>query len=519
MSEAEVGATGGDVSVASGPLGGLAITVPAGAFETAVPFEVSLTEITDTSYGSVVTPLSPLITVDNGGGYSLDDIEVRVPVRVPDGWFAMGFFYDDGALEAMPLVSLGADHVTVATRHFSSFFIGAIEERLLPEEYATGYWPEDDAWSFVNYGTYPQPWGICAGMSLTSMWYFAERKATEGPLWDRWDDNGRRDSPTFWQDDSWALRWATAMYDHYDRYSLFKRFSLWLGADPDYHRLQHDAFRYAMYVTGQPQFIAIWNAAGTAGHAMVVYAQTRGSLWVADPNYPGDYRQILFDEASGTFLPYNSGLSANDVASGNEISFTTFGMAAKSALVPWPTIGALYDQLQAGTVGADSFPTYSLLVRSMQPDGTYFVEDLRDGYLTSLNALEVGIATGFDGRLEVYRGTTSLGETDVLTSTVWFSLGLNLGANDIGFYLRGWPPNGQRLSYVDFRRLTLYRSEETTVPPPPPDEPTPPPPSGQPDCGEGFEPVWHDCDPLDEIEELMWCRDNPGGFWDCQRAP
>jgi hypothetical protein len=301
---------GGSVTIERGTLEGFEIEVPPGAFETSTTFDISLTEITGDSFGKALMAISPLITIDNGGVYSASILTVRLPVKVPTGMFAMGFLYDGGDVEAMPLIDAGGDGVIVATRHFSSFFVGAIERALLPEEVGTGYRVQEDNWQFVNRGTYAKPNGICTGMSLTSIWYFLERKSSEGHLWERWDDDGRRDTPGFWYDDAWALRWATKAQTEMS-WLATQRQTAWQYRAKE--RLQYDAFRYAMYLTGEPQLLEMWDANGGNGHAMVVYAHTTNSLWVADPNYPKDLRQIHFDDDTGEFKTYSSGTNAETV--------------------------------------------------------------------------------------------------------------------------------------------------------------------------------------------------------------
>jgi len=47
---------------------------------------------------------------------------VEVPVNIPEGYFAMGFLYNEntGELEGMPLIAMNSHSVTVAARHFAT---------------------------------------------------------------------------------------------------------------------------------------------------------------------------------------------------------------------------------------------------------------------------------------------------------------------------------------------------------------------------------------------------------------
>ena len=488
--EASVSAAGGAVAIRRGPLTGLTIEVPGGSYADTTAFTVTLTEVDGATFGRAVRPLTPLVTVDNGGAYSDEIMTVRVPVRVPEDTFAMGFLYEDGALEALPLVDLGADHVTIATRHFSSFLIAGIEYALLPPDVGTQFRVQDDNWQFVNNGTYPEDSGICAGMSLTSMWYFLERKGSEGELWNRWDDDGRQDTPSFTNDDAFALRWATKVQRAVDWSSLTRKISKAI-ARQGYERLQYDAFRYAMYVTGEPQYMTLNDASGGSGHAMVVYAQTPGSLWIADPNYPRDLRQIRFDETAGEFSTYSSGTDAEAIEAGVDVAYERFALVAKTALIPWDTIADLYQQMPAGIVGAGVFPPYQLAVRTQQPDGSWLSQPLQNGFLTSLPTLTLGVNPTFDAAINVYKGTseTAFGTFRANAVTGWGAVPLPLlGANEIGIEIVGGPSSAAPGAWVDFRRFTVYRGEPvttTTAPPATAPPPTTPPATAPPqtwDC-------------------------------------
>ena len=48
-------------------LEGLVLDIPSGAHESETTFKISYAQIKSHTFGSAVTPISPLITVDNGG--------------------------------------------------------------------------------------------------------------------------------------------------------------------------------------------------------------------------------------------------------------------------------------------------------------------------------------------------------------------------------------------------------------------------------------------------------------------
>ncbi len=102
---------GGVIAIdrAGDPLDGLTIQVPPGAYEQPRPFEISHRPLKPEALPAHLNPMTPVITVDSGGGYSEEVMTLRVPVRLPDvGHLPMGFFYEQetGLLEAIPLTDV-----------------------------------------------------------------------------------------------------------------------------------------------------------------------------------------------------------------------------------------------------------------------------------------------------------------------------------------------------------------------------------------------------------------------------
>jgi hypothetical protein len=156
---------------------GLEIDVPAGAWPGAT-LQVTAEPITRSSFGQLVTPISPLYTVSGAEGMAPDPVTLKIPASIPDGSFAMGFFYDasSGQLEGMPLLAEDGTSVTIATEHFSSFFLSLVDGAILPETIDSGFRPGVDDWQFPNYGSYVTPLGNCAGEVLTEAYYYIERR-------------------------------------------------------------------------------------------------------------------------------------------------------------------------------------------------------------------------------------------------------------------------------------------------------------------------------------------------------
>ena len=446
VAAATIGESGGAITVgdSGGSLVGLALQVPSGAYGTARDFAVSYRPITGHSYDERINPISPLITVENGGGYADDIITLKVPVEVPQGHFAMGFFYDrdTGALEGMPLVAEEASSVTVATRHFSDFFISSVlQSVLLNITVDSGFRPGVDDWQFQNKGSYIAPRGLCAGQSIAAMWYYNERK-DEQRLYGRYDNylSEEEKTPDLWEDDNLAYRLASTV--HADAWSGVEAKilrSVRSVAD-DLHML---AFAYAFHVTGTPQFVSLGREGG--GHAVIGYKIEKGSLWIADPNFPGvksAERQIEFRD--GKFQPYTSA----EYVGGPGRVYTKIGFMATTALVEWDAVGARFAEMENGAVGDEYFPAYTMLG---QGPGAAAVP-LVDGVAFPDDQLAVPIPD-LGWTVKVFRAGQELPKVDG-----WVTL--EPGENKLGILVQ------LDDRYVDFYRVTVIYNEVTIEPDP-----------------------------------------------------
>ena len=173
---------------------GLTLDVPANAYAEETHFTVSYAPVKEHSFGDDFTPISPMISIDNGDALAAEPIELTIPVTVPEGEFAMAFYYDDdaGTLEGLPLVTSDATSVTVVTRHFSNIIVSATGQDLAAVSADSGFRPGVDDWQFTNNGSYIEQGGHCSGQSMSAMWYYIAKP--DGPnahLYGRYDNNGK----------------------------------------------------------------------------------------------------------------------------------------------------------------------------------------------------------------------------------------------------------------------------------------------------------------------------------------
>jgi hypothetical protein len=455
------------------PLDGFVIDVPAKSYSGSRKFKVSSAPITKQTFGNDINPISPMITVDNGGGYSDEIMFVRVPVKVPDGKFAMGFLYDEKSkqLEGMPMVGRDSDSITVATRHFSNFFISMIEEALLKKNIDSGFRPGIDDWQFDNMGSYIIPDGQCSGQSISVMWYYyAQPDGRDACLYGRYDNNGNQPAtPDLWQDDSLGYRFCSTIQRDSMMSSGSGALTNWIslagigwkkqpavegsGLLPKWNRVQIPGisdestlrlFAYSIQASGQPQFVALLSNAGT-GHAMVCYAVSdNGTLLIADPNYHGkDDRMIEY--ADSKFKPYNSGANKADIDAGKGKAYEKIIYAGAWTLVSYDKVAGRWTEFKNRTIGNDRFPAYNLRYRDA--DGQ--MQDMKDGVVSPdgyiyVKATEALLSLSGPRPL---MGMAFRDGTQVVEEPKGFKL--NLGKNKLGIFVLGEVGNGWEP--VDFK--------------------------------------------------------------------
>ena len=78
-----IGTDGGKVVVTNSdsPINGLTITVPQKGYDETRNYTVSYAPITSHDLGENFNPISPMITIKNGGGYSDMPLSIKVPLK------------------------------------------------------------------------------------------------------------------------------------------------------------------------------------------------------------------------------------------------------------------------------------------------------------------------------------------------------------------------------------------------------------------------------------------------------
>lgn len=488
VAEVDIPATGGSIAVTdqASQIPGLMVSVPHCAYDAQTNFKISTTGIEKHTFGKQFTPITPLITIDNGHGFASQPMTVTIPIKISKDEFAMAFYYDrsNGELEGIPIVSLSEDQIVITTSHFSEMVVSKVQKSELDSiKIDTGFEPGVDDWQFKNNGSYVERGGHCAGQSITSMWYYYEKykKAGERRLYGRFDNNDNGAGTIgFDLDDSWSYRYASVVQKAlaWDTTS-FKLFDKLTGAS-DY--VTYYAFAYSMLLTGNPQYTGIlrYDQKGdvAGGHAMVVYRIEKGTIYVADPNYPGDAtRSIVYDTKTNKFTPYESGENAEEIKKGNSRTYAGIGYFAVSSMIDWSVVGNEYDKMVKGQSGNDVFPKFELYYLTSVDKATGAEAYMKCGSGVEISEDETAkISPALKGKLKfkcvgewssqryyIYDGTKVVGGPFNLSNgrlQCYIPVVLNKGVNDLGFYSAGFADGKEK--YIDFKRFKVTYGQTTT---------------------------------------------------------
>jgi hypothetical protein len=498
-----IGTQGGTVKVSqtNSPVNGMEIVVASGSFSSSQNFKITTAEIIENKLGANVNPITPLISISYGGGYSNGIMEIKIPIKLPSGHTALGFYYDPftGKLEGIPVIALSSNSITLLTRHFMSasqlksaelkagvaepnkanIIITSISESFLNSQpvIASGFKPGVDDWEFTNYGSYIATGGHCAGQNMAAMWYYFEKKPTSGSLFNKFSDN-----PKLWQDNARGYKFCSVIHKDLDwvgKVATF--FDKYIDKNQELDKLKLLTIAGTMLVTGEPQGIGIYYQNGVrtdgtpsyAGHDLICYqvSVSGGKLYISDPNTPGTEQSISF--TNNKFDPYLAKLNGNEPAS--PFPYVTY--YAKTAYIEWDKIGKRYDELLNNTIGnvaPNAFPSYTIWVKDKILDF-----ELKEGLNVSNDTLNTYVecpasitAVVKNGKriisLQVY-GTDGLVKSKQTVPGVqnWsLSTGnyvkLTPGPNKLGYLVIGWNSNVLFKNstesiplFIDFKWITV----------------------------------------------------------------
>lgn len=451
-----IGADGGaiDYTRSGDSLSGLELTVSPNTYGEARPFRISYAPITSAAHldGSLI--ISPAIIIENSGDYGTRPMFLKIPVNIPDGYFAMPFAYrEDGTIEAIPLLDWTPNSVTLWSRHFEHstimeqgsrawskgrrvqaerprstlVVIAEKMDKIMAATVTTSFKPGVDDWQFENRGSHIAPKGHCAGQTFGMMYYFNEQKKIENrPLHNAYDNNGKFATEKIWQDDELAYKFCSVLQDDYR--SFFPDIDIdaalaKLGRTSQFvDSLTFMCFKLGIYRTKQPQFIGILRTGG--GHAMTIYEGSASELKICDPNYPKKTdRKITFSGPG--FQPYTSGPDATTLG----VAYPKIRYYGTTATMNWKFAREEWKKFKEGTVGIFEFPTFAILGQDTASWGPY---GIASGWKTKTGMAKFTLSTDialYDLKELYLKDGTTISPND----TGWYQI--PDGLNQIGFYV------------------------------------------------------------------------------------
>jgi hypothetical protein len=497
LAKKSISSTGGIISVEKNdsPLDGMKIVVPSGAYTTAQTITISASDIKSHEFGEHFNPISPLITIICDGGYSNDFMSLTIPLSIPEGHIPVGFYLDEstGKLEGIPFKEITQQSITLLTRHFlpgsklrnenstvksantqtakgANIIISSISESVLNMQpiISSGFKPGTDDWEFINYGSYLCPRGQCAGQNMAAMWYYYEKKNSNGKLFNKF-----RDNTNIWQSNAVGYRFCSVVQEDMDWDGIVRNFTRnYLMGNHAFDKYQIMTIAASILITREPQYIAVTRPTGTnadgtpryGGHALICYQVSLhdGKLFISDPNTPGEGQSIIF--SNNQFEPYMARLNGHDAS--NPYPFINY--YGKTSLLEWNIMETRWNQVlnnSIGDVAPNTFAEYEAWV----VDATDF--ELTDNLVARNDTLRTKIISpGADlsyningERLIGFSVFNEKGErVDIGSNKYNRYVKLKPGQNKLGYYIYGWrtgvvdQSGNYRDKFIDFKWYTIH---------------------------------------------------------------
>lgn len=463
VSTTDINPEGGIISVdkPDNPLNGMEITVPPGSYNSNKRFDISYANITGHTFGKYFNPVTPLIKIENGSGYSSELITLKIPVQVKQGYFAMPFLFNSstGEIQGMPVIEEQDNFVTVATRHFSDVVVTEVDfsdPGLKDTLWDTGFLPGKDDWQFENARSFITPDGLCNGMSLSAMWYYITKPDGNKNLSFTYDNNGNSPAtPDFRLDDSLAYRYASVIMDDFFWDAYENKYFRKLDAVDD--RATWRSTVSAIMNTKQPQLVTVRKSDENTGHALVVYSAVitgsdEGYLKVSDPNIFGDQSRVI-TYSNGKFQPYNT----EPYTGGGGVLLDKVLFIGKNTMIDYVDCAQRWQEFKNKTIGSNpsrghpQFPQYTLILTNTKN----VKKEIKDGVNVETNDKFYKITAERSG--SALLGTQVYVNGNKLTANEDKYYELQPGDNHLGIYIAG--KVNDSFLYVDFKYINVVYSD------------------------------------------------------------
>ncbi len=382
-----------------GPLNGFSLNVPAGSFTMSTAWTISYRSASTIAKTAVLNPVSPVIHLTGtASSYSAKLLTLTIPATIAANTFPVIVLRDPstGLIEALPTIGYDSVSVTAVTRHLNAAFllknsatrsgglvgsaairtggydvevvVSTLTRAQLDADIDTGFRPGVDDWGFENPGTYFQPEGICQGMTLSAMWYFANKKA-DGNLFHRLDR--ALGVPL---SNRGGIRWSSKVNAAQPLGDMEKAFeaateSAKNSPGVSAGQIRYDMIKAQLLITQLPQLVVV--AGNDIAHAVMAYRTAGLNTFVTDPNVPGGLNQTVRFGIS-EFVPY---YMASTTGAGPRVPLRYVAGIGASALYDWGKFPDEYAQAVDGTIDEAVFPVTEMRSRFGVLSDTIYVAD------------------------------------------------------------------------------------------------------------------------------------------------
>ncbi len=504
LNRAPIPASGGTLRVdrPGSPLHGLTIELPAGAYPTTTQWTVTERPSRRPPLPEGLSQTGILFTIGNEQAYAARAFMVRIPVPAADRDNTVAFMHDPatGTFELLPLLGTDTSGIVVASRHVSAdrllqatgtaaraglragstatgarqttvsafgeidILLVTADPALLAGSAMSSFQPGVHDWEFPNYGSWLEPLGFCSGATTLVLYHHYTRGGA--PLFGTYVRPGAE-----WFENTQGIRMASMVQYRtnwlaFDQQveELFERAeSSGLGRP----RTQALALTAAIQLTGLPQYLSIFQAGFTAGHAIVAYGTSAGTFHVADPGYPGVGQTIEYDGVN--WVPFQFS-TRTDIEPSSYVQAFPHGV---SALISHAEFDTQWAAFEAGTAGDGTFPRYRLEFLEDLTDTLWL--PLQDSVVTASEEIRVrGLCetctagNTFPADYIRLRGYAEDGWVTEINDPSAYREGvpviMDVGREVFGFRVDALSPpvEGRRIvSLVDFQRIPIRRVEFT----------------------------------------------------------
>lgn len=309
---------GGNLSGTLTGLGPVVVADPGNNLPGGMTVKIASYPITETSLTDGARIATPLVTVESTASSLPGPITLTVPK--PTTGLPVAYWWDGNTrkFHGVSIVGETTDSLTLLLYKTDSttptgkcgVFVATTPAAAsrANDSADSGFRPGTDDWPFINYGTVAGPGGNCAGMSLSAAYYYSNYKAGGGSIR---SNSLFTEGTAYPYDDRDSIHCAERVQAAYgNRRALGIGWFDW-NFPPRPQTVINQA-RDVIARTGKPCLIAM--AGGSGGHAIVCHRVSGNTLYVSDPNSPGQEKTIsigsyffgLFDSFEGSFTNYDN---------------------------------------------------------------------------------------------------------------------------------------------------------------------------------------------------------------------